>query len=59
MLVEGKVVRLDGDGVVFQSNGKYYRWTCGEFLGAVLEEPLRTDDVKKLGLSAMTTAAGN
>jgi hypothetical protein len=59
VLVEGKVVRLDGDGVLFESAGKYYRWTCGQFLGAALEEPLKPDEVKKLGLTATTTAAGN
>jgi hypothetical protein len=59
VLVEGKVVRLDGDGVLFESGNKYYRWTCGQFLGAALEEPLKPDEVKKLGLTATTTAAGN
>jgi hypothetical protein len=59
ILVEGKVVRLDGDGVLFESGNKYYRWTCGQFLGAALEEPLKPDEVKKLGLTATTTAAGN
>jgi hypothetical protein len=59
ILVEGKVLRLDGDGVLFESGNKYYRWTCGQFLGAALEEPLKPDEVKKLGLTATTTAAGN
>jgi hypothetical protein len=59
VLVQGKVVRLDGDGAVFQSGDKYYRWTCGQFLGAALDEPLKADEIKKLGLTATTTAAGN
>jgi hypothetical protein len=59
VLVQGKVVRLDGDGAVFQSGDKVYRWTCGQFLGAALDEPLKADEIKKLGLTATTTAAGN
>jgi hypothetical protein len=59
ILVQGKVVRLDADGALFQSGEKYYRWTCGQFLGAALDEPLKPEEVKKLGLTATTTASGN
>ncbi len=59
VLVQGKVVKLDEDGAVFQSGEKYYRWTCGQMLGAALDEPLKPSEVKKLGLTATTTAAGN
>jgi hypothetical protein len=59
VLVQGKVVRLDADGAVFQSGDKFYRWICGQMLGAALDEPLKPDEVKKLGLTATTTAAGN
>ena len=59
VLVKGTVLRLDGDGAVFLYDGKYYRWTCGQMLGAALDEPLKPDEVKKLGLTATTTAAGN
>jgi hypothetical protein len=57
VLVQGKVVRLDEDGVLFQSDGKYYRWTCGQFLGSSLDSPLKDDEVKSLGLTSV--AAGN
>ncbi len=33
VVVRGKAVKLDGDGLVFQADGKYYRWRCGEYLG--------------------------
>ena len=59
VLVEGKVVRLDGDGVLFESAGKYYRWTCGQVLGAALEEPLKPNEVKKLGLTASDDRGGD
>ena len=59
VLVQGKVVRLDADGAVFQSGDKFYRWTCGQLLGAAMDEPLKADEIKKLGLTATTTAAGN
>ncbi|HBI43659.1 MAG TPA: hypothetical protein DDY78_12540 [Planctomycetales bacterium] len=59
VLVQGKVVRLDGDGAVFQSGDKYYRWTCGQYLSAALDEPLKDDEIKKLGLTATTAVTGN
>ena len=56
VLVSGKVVRLDETGAVFEYNGKYYRWTCGQVLGEALDEPLQADELKKLGLTASTAA---
>ena len=52
VLVEGKVVKIDQDGIVFQADNKYYRWLLGDYLGPVLETPLQRDDLKELGLAA-------
>ena len=52
VLVEGKVVKIDQSGVVFQADNKYYRWRLGDFLGPVLESPLKEDDLKELGVAA-------
>ena len=56
VLVRGKVVKLDEDGLVFQADGKVYRWRVGEFLGDVMETPLKDSELKEMGVKV---AQGN
>jgi len=58
VLVRGKVVKLDEGGLIFQADDKYYRWRCGELLGPVMEEPLKTGELKGLGIK-MASAGDN
>ena len=51
VLVDGKMVKLDGTGMVFQADKKYYRWLLGDFLGTALETPLKSSELKELGIS--------
>jgi len=51
-LVDGKVVRLGENGMIFEADKKYYRWLLGDFLGTAMESPLKTDELKELGLDA-------
>ena len=85
VLVRGKALKLDADGLIFQADGKYYRWQCGEYLGrrlasvkssapsagpfsaggdeppqyilGVLDKPLKSDEIKALGLSPSSSTA--
>jgi hypothetical protein len=50
-VLEGKVVHIDAKQMVFQSEGKYYRLRCGDFLYPAVEHPLSESEVKPLGLA--------
>ncbi len=52
VLVEGKVVKMDGTGIVFQTDNKYYHWLLGDFLGTVLDAPLKSSELRELGVKA-------
>lgn len=50
-VLEGKVAYIDEKQLVFQSEGKYYRLRCGDFLYPAVEHPLSASEVKPLGLA--------
>jgi hypothetical protein len=50
VVLEGKVVRIDENGVIFQADGKYYRLGCGDFFYPALDNPLTKKEVQSLGL---------
>jgi hypothetical protein len=50
-VLEGKVVLIDAKQMVFQSDGKYYRLRCGDFLYPAVEHPLTQSDIKPLGVA--------
>jgi hypothetical protein len=50
-VLEGKVVLIDAKQMVFQSEGKYYRLRCGDFLYPAVEHPLTESDIKPLGVA--------
>ncbi len=50
-VLEGKVVHIDEKQLVFQSEGKYYRLRCGDFLYPAVEHPLSDSEVKPLGVA--------
>ena len=46
VLVRGKAVKLNADGLIFQADGKYYRWRCGEYLGKRLSTTIAPSDAE-------------
>ena len=58
-LVDGKVVRLGENGMIFEADKKYYRWLLGDFLGTAMESPLKADELKELGDCRSDAASGN
>jgi hypothetical protein len=50
-VLEGKVVHIDERQMVFQSDGKYYRLRCGDFLYPAVEHPLTESEIKPLNLA--------
>jgi hypothetical protein len=52
-LVEGKVVKVDEGGVVFQvkDDKNYYRWRIGEFIASALSKSMKEDELKDLGIT--------
>ncbi len=59
VLVEGKVVRLNEKGMIFEADNKYYRWLLGDFLGPAMENPLKRDELTELGLIDAASDSGN
>ncbi len=60
-LVDGKVVRLGEQGMIFEADKKYYRWLLGDFLGTAMETPLeveRTQGAGRQGHAALFRRAG-
>ena len=45
--------------MIFQADDKFYRWRCGEFLGPVLDNPMKPDEIKQLGLTLASVTATN
>ncbi len=58
VLVDGKVVRLGENGMIFEADNKYYRWLLGDFLGTAMENPLKRDELKALGLAPADDSSG-
>ncbi|HZY87348.1 MAG TPA: hypothetical protein VFE78_21105 [Gemmataceae bacterium] len=50
-VLEGKVVLIDERQLVFQSEGKFYRLRCGDFLYPAVEHPLTESEIKPLGVA--------
>jgi hypothetical protein len=50
VVLEGKVVWIDEEQLIFTAEGKHYRAQLGDFLDAVWKSPLTASEVKKLGL---------
>jgi hypothetical protein len=50
-VLEGDVVYVDGEQMVFKSKGKFYRLRCGDFLYPAVNNPLSPKDLEALGLS--------
>jgi uncharacterized membrane protein YgcG len=50
LLVEGKVVQIDSQYVIFKANERYYRWESGSYLSDAMIRPMRDEEVKSLGL---------
>jgi hypothetical protein len=50
-VLKGKVVHIDARQMVFESDGKFYRMRCGDFLYPAVEHPLTESEVKPLGLA--------
>jgi hypothetical protein len=50
-VLKGKVVHIDEKQLVFESEGKYYRLRCGDYLYPAVEHPLSASDIKPLGLA--------
>ncbi len=46
VVVRGKAVKLNADGLIFEADGKYYRWRCGEYLGRRLASANTTPDAE-------------
>jgi hypothetical protein len=49
-ILEGKVVWIDEEQLIFTAEGKYFRAQLGDFLDAVWKAPLTASEVKALGL---------
>jgi hypothetical protein len=49
-ILEGKVVWIDEEQLIFSAEGKHYRARVGEFLDAAWKAPLSASEVRKLGL---------
>jgi len=49
-VLEGKVVWIDEEQLIFTAEGKYFRAHLGDFLDAVWKAPLTASEVKTLGL---------
>jgi hypothetical protein len=60
-LVRGKILRLDGRDLYFQSliDDDYYRMHVGESLEEVLDHPLTSAALKTLGLTTVAEKGGN
>jgi hypothetical protein len=56
VLVRAKVLKLDESGMIFQADNKVYRWRTGEFLGPVMETPLKDSELKDLGVKVAAEA---
>jgi hypothetical protein len=54
MVLEGTVVHLDAEQMVFKSEGKFYRVRLGDFLHPAVNRPLSSEELEKLGLSPGT-----
>jgi hypothetical protein len=49
-ILEGKVLWIDEEQLIFSAEGKYFRAQLGDFLDTVWKSPLTASEVKKLGL---------
>jgi hypothetical protein len=50
-ILEGKVVKMDGEQLIFRADEKYYRLRCGDFIAQGMREPLRSTELAALGLA--------
>jgi hypothetical protein len=50
LVLEGKVVWIDEEQLIFTAEGKYFRARVGDFLDTVWKSPLTSSEVKSLGL---------
>jgi hypothetical protein len=56
VVLTAKVVKVDDRLVVFQSKGKYYKLTTGDYLYPAIEHPLSDREIKDLGLTPLANA---
>jgi hypothetical protein len=51
-VLEAKVVKMDDTQLIFQSEGKYYRLRCGDFIYPAIRTPLKSSELMELGLAS-------
>jgi hypothetical protein len=49
-ILEGKVVWIDAEQMIFTAEGKHFRARVGDLLDTAWKAPLSANEVKKLGL---------
>jgi len=48
--IEGRVVHIDEEQLVFKTDEKYYRLRCGDFLYPAIRKPLSSRELRGLGI---------
>jgi len=53
-VLKAKVVKIDEEQLIFESEGRYYRLRCGDFIYPAIREPVPEKELKSLGVAMET-----
>jgi len=49
-VLKAKVVKIDEEQMIFESEGRFYRMRCGDFIYPAIREPVPEKELKSLGI---------